>query len=91
MRTNIRPTKGRIAVEPILERESFRNGLIIPCAHQDPSTEGTVVSVSTTDKSGLKIGQRVIFARHGGQSVKQGRRMFKLLDANEIYAVIEQD
>jgi len=91
MKTNIRPTKGRITVEPILERESVRNGIIVPGAHQDPSTEGTVVSVSSTDKTGLKIGQRVIFARHGGQSVKQGGRLFKLLDANEIYAVVEQD
>lgn len=91
-----RPTGNRILVEPIAASDHAR-GLFIPENSRDVSSEGIVVSVGpgkANDKGIIpepivKVGDRVYFERYGGIDVKVDEKPFKLLNPNELLAIIE--
>lgn len=91
------PLFDKVLVEPIIEKETRVAGIVIPDACTDSPSEGVVVKLGTgkTLENGqrtqfeVKIGDRVLFNRFGGQDVKIDGRLFKLFDSHEILAVIE--
>lgn len=85
----LKPTKGRVIIEPLIEKISKVGSIVIPDKHQDPSTEGIVVALPSDNKLELQIGDRVIFARFGGIDIASGKRKFKMLEPTEILAKVE--
>lgn len=82
-------TKNRVLVEPIAPSETAK-GLYIPEASRDVSSEGIVVKVGPeTPESGVKVGDRVYFERYGGVPIQEGNKTFKLLNPDELIAIIE--
>lgn len=94
-----RPVGDRILVEPIESKKETIGSIYIPesVRTQDASAEGVVVKLGTgkVHENGkrtqfeVKEGDRVFFSRFNGTEVKVGNKMFKLLEPNEILAVIE--
>lgn len=86
---DFKPTKGRVLVEPVQGNGTLASGLIIPDKHMDAPTEGVVVSLSRANKTEVKIGDRVVFNRFTGTEVRSGKKTFKILEPNELLAVVE--
>lgn len=86
----ITPTGNRILIEPVIGENQSINGIVIPEAHRDNSpSEGVVAALGTKGPFEVKVGDRVLINRFTGTEVKIRGRMFKMMNADEILAVIE--
>ena len=99
MTLNVRPLGDRILVEPVEEKENKgkKGVIIIPDIAKEKSMESLVVAVGTgkTDDDGRKVpfevkkGDRVLVSRYGGTEIKLDGKEFKILNGDDILAVIE--
>lgn len=89
--TKVKPHKKRILVEPIQPTCDAR-AFIIPERYRDTPTEGIVVEIGTgiTGDHGIKLGDRVLYERYTGTEVMVDGAKLKLLEVNDITAIIEQ-
>lgn len=89
--TKLKPHKNRILVEPIQPTCDAR-AFIIPEKYRDIPTEGIVVEIGTgiTGDHGIRLGDRVLYERHGGTEVNVDGSKLRLLEVHEITAIIEQ-
>ena len=99
MTPNIRPVGDRILVEPVEEKENKgkKGGIIIPDTAKEKPMESLVVAVGTgkTDDNGRKVpfevkkGDRVLASKYGGTEIKLDGKEYKILNGDDILAVIE--
>ena len=99
MSTNVRPVGDRILVEPIEEKEnkSKKGGIIIPDTAKEKPMESMVIALGTgkTDDNGKKVpfevrkGDRVLVSKYGGTEIKLDGKEYKILNSDDILAVIE--
>ncbi len=98
MALNVRPVGDRILVEAIEEKENKgkKGGIIIPDTAKEKPMESMVVAVGTgkTNDDGKKIpfevkkGDRVLVNKYGGTEIKLDGKEFKILNSDDILAVI---
>jgi len=94
---NVRPLHDRIIVSRIEEGEQKVGGIIIPDSAKEKPMESVVVALGTgkTDDNGKKVpfevkkGDRVLVSKYGGTEIKLDGREYKILNADDILAVIE--
>src|ERR1044071_6554272 len=97
MTLNVKPIGDRILVEAVEEKELKKGGIIIPDTAKEKPMESLVVALGTgkTDDNGKKVpfemkkGDRVLVARYGGTEIKLNGKEFKILNTEDILAVIE--
>ena len=97
MSMNLKPLGDRVLVEPVEEKEVNKGGIIIPDSAKEKPTEGLIVALGTgkTDEDGKKIafevkkGDRVLVSKYGGTEVKLNGKEYKILNSDDILAVIE--
>src|SRR5438309_11519116 len=99
MSPNVRPVGDRILVESVQEKENKgkKGEIIIPDTAKEKPMESLVVALGTgkTDDKGKKIpfdvkkGDRVLVAKYGGTEIKLDGKEYKILNSNEVLAVIE--
>jgi len=97
MAINLKPLGDRVLVEPVEEKEVKKGGIIIPDSAKEKPTEGIVRALGTgkTDDNGkkvpfeVKVGDRVLVSKYGGTEVKLDNREYKLLNADDILAIVE--
>ena len=97
MSMNLKPLGDRVLVEPVEEKEVKKGGIIIPDSAKEKPTEGVVRALGTgkTDDSGkrvpfeVKVGDRVLVSKYGGTEVKLNGKEYKLLNTDDILAIIE--
>ena len=74
-----------------------KGGIIIPDSAKEKPTEGIVRALGTgkTDDDGkkvpfeVKVGDRVLVSKYGGTEVKIDNKEYKLLNADDILAILE--
>ena len=94
---NLKPLGDRVLVEPVEEKEIKKGGIIIPDSAKEKPTEGLIVALGTgkTDDDGKKIpfevkkGDRVLVSKYGGTEVKLNGKEYKILNSDDILAIIE--
>ena len=99
MTLNVRPLGDRILVEPVEEKDSKskKGGIVIPDVAKEKPMESLVVAVGTgkTDDSGRRVpfevkkGDHVLVSRYGGTEIKLDGKEYKILNGEDILAVIE--
>lgn len=97
MAINVKPLGDRVLVEPVEEKEVKKGGIIIPDTAKEKPTEGVIVALGTgkTDDDGKKIpfevkkGDRVLISKYGGTEIKLDGKEYKILNSDDILAVIE--
>ena len=97
MALNLKPLGDRVLVEPAEEKETKKGGIIIPDSAKEKPTEGIIVALGTgkTDDDGKKVpfevkkGDRVLVSKYGGTEIKLDGREYKILNSDDILAVIE--
>jgi chaperonin GroES len=96
MALNIKPLGDRVLVEPVEEKEAKKGGIIIPDTAKEKPTEGIVRALGTgkTDDDGkkvpfeVKVGDRVLISKYGGTEIKLDDKEYKLLNADDILAIV---
>jgi len=99
MTLKVRPIGDRILAEPIeaKEEKGKKGGIIIPDTAKEKPMESVVVAVGTgkTGDDGKKIpfevkkGDRVLVSKYGGTEIKLDGKDYKILNSDDILAVIE--
>jgi len=97
MAINIKPLGDRVLVEPVEEKEIKKGGIIIPDSAKEKPTEAVVVALGTgkTDDKGNKVpfevkkGDRVLISKYGGTEVKIDDTEYKILNSDDILAIVE--
>ena len=93
----IKPIGDRVLVQPLEEQETKKGGIIIPDSAKEKPTEGIIIALGTgkTDDNGKKVpfevkkGDRVLVSKYGGTEIKLDGKEYKILNSDDILAVIE--
>jgi len=94
---NLRPLEDRVIVKPAKAEEITKSGIVLPDTAQEKPQRGTVLAVGPgkTKDDGtrvavdVKIDDVVIYSKYGGTDVKIEGEDYKILRADDIYAVVE--
>ena len=87
----IRPLHDRVIVERVEEERKTASGIVIPDAAAEKPDQGVVQAIGTgkvledgsVRKLEVKVGDRVLFGKYSGQTVK--------LDGKEVLVMREED
>ncbi len=99
---NIKPLGDRVLVKPAKEEEVTASGIVLPSnVDKEKKAEGEIVAVGNGEaviRLNLKVGDRVLFKKWGGEEIKVGKgsneETYKILyvgsgeDKNDIVATI---
>jgi chaperonin GroES len=96
MGLNVKPLGDRVLVEAAEEKEVKKGGIIIPDSAKEKPTEGVIRALGTGKKDDdgkvqpfeVKVGDRVLISKYGGTEIKVDGKEYKLLNADDILAVI---
>ena len=92
----IKPLGDRVLVEPIEETETKKGGIIITDSAKEKPQESKIVALGTgkTDDDGKKVpfevkkGDTVLTNKYGGTEIKLDGVEYKILNQDDILAVI---
>jgi len=95
---NIRPLQDRILVQPILEKEVRKGGIIIPDSAKEKPIEGRVKAVGKGKvgddgkpvKLEIKVGDKVLYSKYGGTEIKIDGDDYLLMREDDVLGVIEK-
>ncbi|PJE58544.1 MAG: co-chaperone GroES [Candidatus Portnoybacteria bacterium CG10_big_fil_rev_8_21_14_0_10_36_7] len=89
----IKPIGDRVLVEPVTAEEVTKSGIVLPdTINQEKKAEGKILFIGSGEKVsklGLSIGQKIIFGQYAGDEVKMDNKEFKIINHEDILAVIE--
>jgi chaperonin GroES len=97
MALNVKPLGDRILVEAVEEKEVKKGGIIIPETAKEKPTESIVIALGTgkLDENGKKLpfevkkGDRVLISKYGGTDIKLDGKEYKILNSDDILAILE--
>lgn len=92
----LRPLQDRILVQRIEEAKTTKGGIIIPDSAKEKPAEGKVVAVGkgALNNDGkrvpleVKIGDRILFGKFGGQEIKIEGEEYLIMSEQEVLCVI---
>jgi chaperonin GroES len=87
----IKPLDDRILLEAMQAEEKTSSGLIIPDSAKEKPRVGTVIAVGTDEdlREKIKEGNKVLFAKYGGDEVEMNGKEYRILQRSDILAVVE--
>ncbi|MCK4532311.1 co-chaperone GroES [bacterium] len=93
----VKPLGDRVLVKPLEVKEVKKGGIIIPDTVKEKPQEGEIIALGTgkiTDEGKkipmeVKVGEKILFKKYGGDEIKIGDVEHKILDREDILAVIE--
>jgi len=88
----IQPLDDRVLVEFEEEREErTSSGLFIPDTAKEKPRSGFVVAVGTDEdlQSKVKVGDRILFAKYGGEEIQMEGKDYRIVQRSDILAVFK--
>jgi chaperonin GroES len=93
----ITPLFDNVLVKPLEPETKTASGIILPDTAKDKPQIGEVKAIGKgkTDKTGkvvpmvLKVGQKVLYKKWGGNEVKMGSEEWMLMSQEDILATVE--
>lgn len=93
---NIKPLFDNVLVKPLKAEEKTSSGIYLPETAKEKPQTGEVMAIGegARDDSGklipmvVKIGQKVMFTKWGGNEVKVGNEEWKLVKQSDILAIV---
>jgi len=98
MGLNIKPLQDRIIVKQLQEEEKTAGGIIIPDTAKEKPAQGKVIAVGkgkiledgTVRKMEVKVGDRILFEKYAGSTIKIGGEEYMIMREEEVLAIIEE-
>ena len=93
-----RPLHDRVVVKRIDAEEKTAGGIIIPDSAKEKPSQGEITAVGPggRDEAGklipidLKVGDRVLFGKYSGQTVKVDGDELLVMKEDDLFAVVEK-
>ncbi len=85
----IRPLYDRILVKILPPEEKTKGGLFLPQTAQEKTQEGLVEAIGDSDQIKVKVGDKVIYDKYAGTTLKIDEQDYLILRNNDILAVVE--
>ncbi len=87
----IKPMDDRLVLELLEEETRTRSGLYIPDTAKEKPIMGKVVAVGTDEdlREKIKEGDKVLFAKYGGEEISFDEKSYKIVQRSDVLAVIE--
>ena len=90
---SIKPIGDRVLVKPAKEQEITKSGIVLPdTVDKEKKAEGEILDIGHGEKVaklGLKVGQKILFGKYSGEEFKINDEEYKILNHEDILAVIE--
>ena len=95
---NLRPLHDRVIVKRLDQETKTASGIVIPEAAAEKPDQGEILAVGPgkrDDKGGLialdvKVGDRVLFGKYAGQTVKVDGQELLVMREEDIMAVVNK-
>ena len=95
---NLRPLADRVIVKRIDSETKTASGIVIPDNAAEKPDQGEVLAVGPGRKNdkgevspvGVKVGDRVLFGKYSGQTVKVDGNELLVMKEDDLFAVIEK-
>jgi chaperonin GroES len=96
--STIQPLHDYVLIRPLEEENKTASGIIIPDTAKQKSQAGEVMAVGpgAYDRQGtklmpmaVKVGQKVIYKKWGGEEVKVGNEEWTLTKDSDILAIVQ--
>ena len=96
-KTNIKPLFDNILIKPLEAQAKTASGIILPDTAQEKPQMGKIVAVGPgkitpkgeKEKIVVKVGQKVMYKKWGGNEVKVGNEEWTIIEQKDTLAVIE--
>jgi len=94
---NIRPLYDRIVVKRIEEKETTRNGIIVPDSAKEKPQEGEVIAVGRgkmlengkVTALDVKVGDRILFGKYSGSDTRQNNTEYIVMREDDVFGVLD--
>jgi len=95
---NIRPLYDRIVVKRIDEKETARNGIVIPDSAQEKPQQGEVMAVGQGKRLedgqlaalDVKVGDRVLFGKYSGTETKLVGTEYLIMREDDVLGILDK-
>lgn len=87
---NLQPLGDRIIVKKIVEEIKTSGGIIMPESFEDGTVKGEVIAAGPgrkDDPTVVKVGDKVMFGKHGGLEIMSQGEKYILLSESNIFAI----
>lgn len=93
---NLKPLGDKVVVQVIEAEEKTASGIYLPDSAKKKPTEGKVIAVGNgrvldsgeRNTLSVKVGDRVLFSKYGGNEVSVDGEDYTILDEDQIYAIL---
>jgi len=87
----IKPIDDRLLIEPVEAESATAGGIIIPDTAKEKPIIGIVIAVGSDEElqKMFKEGDKVLFAKYGGEDITIENKEFKIVQRSDILAKIE--
>ncbi|MDM7949183.1 co-chaperone GroES [Hydrogenophaga sp.] len=95
---NLRPLADRVIVKRIDSETKTASGIVIPDAAAEKPDQGEIMAVGPGKKNdkgelatmNVKVGDRVLFGKYSGQTVKVDGNELLVMKEDDLFAVVEK-
>ena len=96
-KVSIKPLMGYVLVEPSEAETKTSSGIILPESAQEKPAQGKVIACGDemvlengkTLKCPVKVGERVVYKKWGGDEIKVEGKELKLVKFDDLMAILE--
>jgi chaperonin GroES len=93
---NLKPLGDKVVVQLTEQEEKTASGIYLPDSAKKKPQEGKVIAVGTgrvldsgeRNSLSVKVGDRVLFSKYGGNEVSIDGQDYTILDEDQIYAIL---
>ena len=93
----LRPLHDRVIVKRIESETKTASGIVIPDAAAEKPDQGEILAVGPGKKNdkgeltavGVKVGERVLFGKYSGQTVKIDGEELLVMKEEDLFAVVD--
>ncbi|MBV6457794.1 MAG: 10 kDa chaperonin [Fimbriimonadaceae bacterium] len=97
MALQLKPLGDKVVVEVLDAQDKTASGIYLPDSAKKKPQEGKIVAVGSgrhldngdRNKLSVKVGDRVLFSKYGGNEVSVDGNDYTILDEDQVYAVLK--
>jgi len=92
----LRPLSDKVVIEVLEEEDKSPGGLYLPDSAKKKPQQGKIIAIGTGKvlddgkraPLSVKVGDKVLFSKYGGNEVQLDGTDYTILDEDQIYAII---
>ncbi|MEY4207374.1 MAG: hypothetical protein RLZZ20_526 [Pseudomonadota bacterium] len=94
---NLRPLHDRIVVKRLEQETKTASGIVIPDQAAEKPDQGEVVAIGNgkiledgkVRPLDVKVGDKILFGKYSGQTVKVGNEEYLVMREEDVFAVVQ--